>query len=99
MPPAHEYFGDACEKKGMLHEAITQWGAALTLNGQPEHARVLEESLPLRDSRPPFTLLAQSQLEDLDRKRLQGDWFRLRTMSLPACAAATLIRRLPGSQK
>jgi hypothetical protein len=27
----------------MLHEAITQWSAALTLSGKPEHARMLEE--------------------------------------------------------
>jgi tetratricopeptide (TPR) repeat protein len=25
---AHEYFGDACEKKGMTSEAITQWTAS-----------------------------------------------------------------------
>ncbi|HET7227224.1 MAG TPA: FlgO family outer membrane protein, partial [Chthoniobacterales bacterium] len=41
---AHEHFGDACECKGMLHEAITQWCASLTLSGQPEQARFVEQT-------------------------------------------------------
>jgi tetratricopeptide (TPR) repeat protein len=71
---AHEHFGDAYEKKGMLHEAITQWSAALTLSGKPEHARMLEEVFATSGFQTAVQALAQRQLEDLDRKRLQGDY-------------------------
>jgi len=72
--PAHEYFGDACEKKGMLHEAITQWCAALALSGGREHARVLEQVFASSGFEAAVRTLAQRQLEDLDRKRLEGDY-------------------------
>ena len=71
---AHEQFGDAYEKRGMLHEAITQWSAALTLSGKPEHARMLEEVFATSGFQAAVQALAQRQLEDLDRKRLQGDY-------------------------
>jgi tetratricopeptide (TPR) repeat protein len=70
--PAHEYLGDACEKKGMLHEAITQWCAALVLSGQREHASVIEQVFATSGFEAAVRTLAQRQLEDLDRKRLQG---------------------------
>jgi eukaryotic-like serine/threonine-protein kinase len=71
---AHEHFGDAYEKKGMLHEAITQWSAALTLSGKPEHARMLEEVFATSGLQAAVRALARRQLEDLDRKRLQGEY-------------------------
>jgi serine/threonine protein kinase/Flp pilus assembly protein TadD len=71
---AHEYFGDACEKKGMLHEAITQWCAALALSGEREHARVLEQVFASSGFDAAVRTLGQRQLEDLDRKRLRGDY-------------------------
>lgn len=71
---AHEYFGDACEKKGMHHEAITQWCAGLALSGQPEHARVLEQVFASSGFEAAVRALGQRQLEDLDRKRAQGDY-------------------------
>jgi len=71
---AHEYFGDACEQKGMKHEAITQWTAALALNGQTEHARVLEQVFGADGFDAAVRTLAQRQLEDLDRKRASGDY-------------------------
>jgi adenylate cyclase len=71
---AHKHFGDACEKKGMLHEAITQWSAALTLSGQAEHARVVEQVFATAGFEAAVRTLAQRQLEDLDRKRAQGEY-------------------------
>jgi tetratricopeptide (TPR) repeat protein len=71
---AHEYFGDACEKKGMLHEAITQWSAALALTGQAEHARVLEQMFATAGFEAAVQILAQRQLEDLDRKQAHGEY-------------------------
>jgi tetratricopeptide (TPR) repeat protein len=71
---AHEYLGDAYEKNGMLHEAITQWCAALTLSGQPEHAKVLEQTFATSGFQVAVRALARRQLEELDRKRLQGEY-------------------------
>jgi serine/threonine protein kinase len=72
--PAHEYLGDACEKKGMLHEAITQWCAALVLSGQREHASVIEQVFATSGFEAAVRTLAQRQLEDLDRKRVRGEY-------------------------
>ncbi|HZS53343.1 MAG TPA: protein kinase [Bryobacteraceae bacterium] len=71
---AHEQFGDAYEKRGMLHEAITQWSTALTLRGKPEHARMLEKVFATSGFQAAVQALAQRQLEDLDRKRLRGEY-------------------------
>jgi adenylate cyclase len=71
---AHEYFGDACEKKGMPHEAITQWYAALALSGQSEDAKVLEQVFATSGFESAARTLGQRQLEDLERKRLRGDY-------------------------
>jgi adenylate cyclase len=71
---AHEYFGDACEKKGMLHEAITQWCAGLALSGQSEHARVLEHVFATSGFEAAVRILGQKQLEDLERKRLRDEY-------------------------
>ena len=71
---AHEYLGDAYEKKRMLQEAITQWCTALALSGQREHARILEQTFATSGFEAAVRTLAQRQLEDLDRKRLQGEY-------------------------
>jgi len=69
---AHEYFGAVCAKKGMKHEAITQWTAALNLSGQAEHARMLEQVFTTAGFEAAVRALAERQLTDLDRKRSSG---------------------------
>ena len=73
-PTAHEWFGDACEKKGMAHEAITQWSSALTLNGELEHARILEQTYAISGFDAALRALAQKQLQRLDERTAQGDY-------------------------
>jgi adenylate cyclase len=72
--PLHEYFGDACEKKGMLHEAITQWCSALSLSGETEDAHVLEQVFATAGFDEAVRTLAQRRLEKLDDKRRQGGY-------------------------
>lgn len=71
---AHEYFGDACERKGMTHEAITQWCAGLTLSGRPEDARVLEQVFATAGFEEAVRTLAQRELDRLDHQRLRGEY-------------------------
>ncbi|MFN2508503.1 MAG: adenylate/guanylate cyclase domain-containing protein [Chthoniobacterales bacterium] len=71
---AHEYFGDACEKKGIKHEAITQWAAALNLSGQAEHARLLEVTYATAGFDAAIRALAQRRLDDLDEKCARGEY-------------------------
>ena len=71
---AHEHFGDACERKGMLHEAITQWCASLTLGGQPEQAQFLEQAFAASGFDAAVCALAQRQLERLQEKTARGDY-------------------------
>jgi adenylate cyclase len=73
-PTAHEYFGDLCEKKGMLHEAITQWCAALSLTGQTENAKLLEQTFATLGFDAAVRALADRQLAELDRKRAVGEY-------------------------
>jgi tetratricopeptide (TPR) repeat protein len=73
-PTAHEWFGDACEKKGMTHEAITQWCSALTLNGEPKHARTLEQTYAASGFDAAVHALAQKKLEQLNDKAVRGDY-------------------------
>ena len=71
---AHEYFGDACEKKGMLSEAITQWRSALSLNGETEQATILEQTYATSGFEAAVRALAQKKLEQLNEKRDRGDY-------------------------
>jgi adenylate cyclase len=71
---AHEYFGDACEQKGMEHEAITQWTAALALAERSEDARILEETFASAGFAAAQQTLALRQLEGLDARRARGDY-------------------------
>ena len=73
-PIAHEYFGDACKQKGMRHEAITQWCAALTLTGQTENAKLLEQTFPASGFDAAVCALADRQLAELDDKRARGEY-------------------------
>src|SRR5438132_229913 len=71
---AHEHFGDACERKGMLHEAITQWCASLTLGGQPEQAQFLEQAFAASGFDAPVRALAQRQLQHLNERSACGEY-------------------------
>jgi adenylate cyclase len=71
---AHEYFGDTCEQKGMQHEAITQWTAALALSGQTEDARVLEQVFASAGFEAAKRTLAGRVLEQLDGKQVRGEY-------------------------
>jgi len=71
---AHEVFGNVCAKKGMQHEAITQWCAGLNLNGRQEEARVLEQVFAAAGFDAAVRTLAERQLEDLDRKSARGEY-------------------------
>jgi adenylate cyclase len=71
---AHEYFGDACEKKGMTSEAITQWNSALTLNGETEQARILEQTYAASGFEAAVRALAQKQLQRLNEKTDRGEY-------------------------
>jgi adenylate cyclase len=69
---AHEYFGDACQMSGMLAEAIIQWRAALSLGGEPEQARVVEETFAASGFDAAVRALARKQLERLQEKTAHG---------------------------
>ncbi len=71
---AHKYFGDVCERKGMFHEAITQWRAGLTLSHQPEQAQLLEETFAVSGFDDAVRVLAQKQLQQLNEKSARGEY-------------------------
>jgi adenylate cyclase len=71
---AHEAFGNVCAEKGMQHEAITQWAAALNLNGRQEEARLLEQVFTAAGFDAAVRTLAERQVEDLDRKSAGGEY-------------------------
>src|SRR5436305_2006169 len=71
---AHEYFGNVCAKRGMAHEAITHWCSALNLNGRSEDARVLEQTFKAAGSDAAVRTLGERQLEELDAKRVRGEY-------------------------
>jgi len=71
---AHEYFGNVCAKRGMPHEAITQWCSALNLNGRSEDARVLEQTFKDAGFDAAVRTFGQRQLEELDAKRVRGEY-------------------------
>jgi len=73
-PTAHEWFGDACEKKGMAPEAITQWCSALTLSGEAEQAKILEDTYAASGFDAAVRALAQKKLEQLNAKTARGDY-------------------------
>jgi tetratricopeptide (TPR) repeat protein len=70
---AHEYFGDACQMSGMPAEAIIQWRAAFALSGEPEQARLLEETFSASGFDAGVRALARKQLEQLQEKTARGE--------------------------
>jgi TolB-like protein/class 3 adenylate cyclase/lipoprotein NlpI len=71
---AHEYFGDACEKKGMQSEAITQWRSALSLNDETEQATILEQTYFKVGFDAAVRAVAEKQLEQLNEKMSRGEY-------------------------
>jgi len=71
---AHEAFGNVCAEKGMQHEAITQWCAALNLDGRGEDARVLEQVFATSGFEAAVRTLAERELEQVELKRSRGDY-------------------------
>jgi len=71
---AHQLFGDVCANRNMQHEAITQWCAALNLNGRSEDARVLEQTFKTAGFDAAVRTLGERQLEELDARRARGDY-------------------------
>src|SRR5207249_1282201 len=63
-----------CERKGMLHEAITQWCASLTLGGQPEQAQFLEQAFAASGFDAAVRALAQRQLQHLNERSARGEY-------------------------
>ena len=57
---------------GMLAEAIIQWRAALSLSGEPEQARVVEETFAASGFDAAVRALARKQLERLQEKTARG---------------------------
>ena len=74
FPRAHEWLGDACEKKGMTSEAITQWTAALNLSGETEHAKILDKTYATSGFDAAVRALAEKQLEKLNEKTSRGEY-------------------------
>ncbi|CAN5619008.1 adenylate/guanylate cyclase domain-containing protein [soil metagenome] len=71
---AHEYLGDACAKKGMSSEAITQWTSALVLSGETEQARLLEQTCAKSGFDAAVSALAQAQLQRWEEKKARGEY-------------------------
>ncbi len=71
---AHEWFGDAYEKKGMAREAITQWSKALSLSGEAEHAAILEQTYATSGFEAAVRALAQKKLERLNERTGRGEY-------------------------
>jgi len=71
---AHEYLGDAYEKKGLTSEAVTQWTAALNLSGEAQQAKILEQTFAAAGFGAAVRALAQKQLERLQEKTARGDY-------------------------
>jgi tetratricopeptide (TPR) repeat protein len=72
-PRTHEWLGDACEKKGMMSEAVTQWTAALNLSGETEHAKILEKTYAASGFAAAVRALAEKQLQKLQEKSARGE--------------------------
>ncbi len=71
---AHECFGDAFEKKGIVSEAITQWRSALSLSGEAEQAAILEETYLASGFDAAVRVVAQKKLERLQEKTARAEY-------------------------
>src|SRR6266566_109274 len=65
---AHEWFGDAYEKKQMQKEAIAEWSKALHLSGVDENALLLERTYAKSGFDAAVHALAQKRLERIKEK-------------------------------
>jgi len=73
-PAAHEYFGDACAQKGMTHEAITHWAAAMRFTGRAPLADALEQTFASSGFDAAVRALGEKQLEMLKKKTAAGHY-------------------------
>ena len=71
---AHEYYGDALHEKGMKHEAMTQWRAALMFSGATEQAQTLESVFHRDGYEAALRAMASEQVKSLDAKIAQGHY-------------------------
>ena len=71
---AHEWLGDACQKKGMTSEAVTQWASALRLSGEREHAKILEQAFAASGFDAAVRAMAQKKLERLNERTARGEY-------------------------
>jgi Tfp pilus assembly protein PilF len=76
-PRTHEWLGDACEKKGMMSEAVTQWTAALNLSGETEHAKILEKLMQPRVLRRQYARWPKNNCKNYRRKPREVSMFPL----------------------
>ena len=58
----------------MLHEAITQWCAALTLSGQAQEAQFVEQTFAASGFDAAVRALAQKQLQHFNERRARGEY-------------------------
>jgi adenylate cyclase len=84
---AHEWFGDAYEKKQMQKEAIAEWTKALHLSGANEDASLLERTYAESGFDAAVRALAQKRLERLKEKTARGEY-------VPAVEYVTAYMRL-----
>jgi adenylate cyclase len=71
---AHEWFGDAYEKKQMQKEAIAEWSKALHLSGVDEDASLLERTYAVSGFDAAMHALAQKRLERFKEKTARGEY-------------------------
>src|SRR5437762_5917241 len=71
---AHEWFGDAYEKKQMQKEAIAEWSKALHLSGVDENASLLERTYAKSGFDAAVHALAQKRLERIKEKTARGEY-------------------------
>jgi adenylate cyclase len=84
---AHEWFGDAYEKKQMQKEAIAEWSKALHLSGVDEDGSLLERTYAKSGFDAAVHALAQKRLERLKEKAARGEY-------VPAAEYVTACMRL-----
>jgi serine/threonine protein kinase/Tfp pilus assembly protein PilF len=84
---AHEWLGDAYEKKQMQKEAMAEWSKALHLSGVDEDASLLERTYAKSGFDAAVHALAQKRLERFKEKAARGEY-------VPAVQYVTAYMRL-----
>ncbi len=72
--PAHDWLGNAYEKKGMQREAVAEWTRALVLSGHGERAAHLERNYAGSGFEFAVRVLAQQRLQALNETAKRGDY-------------------------